>query len=156
MKSLFILIASLMIASFSVFATDESGGKNAKYNHNKALIEVYKGMAEGSIEECKWSLKLISINQNFGGLPNVRDKDTDFLGCIEREKPKINQVIIEILKIVKKPKAKEALKSYHVTLITALEGIKPGADERKINYEQRQQAFVDKLSEAWARFEVEQ
>jgi hypothetical protein len=45
---------------------------------------------------------------------------------------------------------------HHVAFISALEGIRPDLDERKINYEVRQQALETKLSEAWARFEVEQ
>jgi hypothetical protein len=60
------------------------------------------------------------------------------------------------LRTVKKAKAQEALKSYHVAFITALEGVTPGREERKLSYEQRQQALEDKLTEAWARFEVEQ
>jgi hypothetical protein len=57
---------------------------------------------------------------------------------------------------VKKPKAQETLKSYHVAFVTALGGISPGIDERRVSYEQRQQALKDKVTEAWARFEVEQ
>lgn len=57
---------------------------------------------------------------------------------------------------VKKEKAREALKSYHVAFITALEGIVPGFDEMKIAYQQRQQALSDKVTEAWSRFQIEE
>ena len=57
--------------------------------------------------------------------------------------------------MVKKAKAQEALKTYHVAFVSAIEGLTPGYVERKIDYEQRQQALEGKATEAWARFEIE-
>jgi hypothetical protein len=49
------------------------------------------------------------------------------------------------LHALKKPKAQEALKAYHVAFMTALKGIAPGADK----------SLKDKVTEAWTRFEIE-
>jgi hypothetical protein len=57
---------------------------------------------------------------------------------------------------VKKDKAQEALKTYHVAFISAIEGIAPGFDEPRIIYQQRQQALAGKVTEAWSRFEIEE
>lgn len=77
-------------------------------------------------------------------------------GCINEAVAASKKNFAVALKTVKKPPAKEALKSYHVALIGALEGVKPGAEERKLTYEARQSALQGKLTDAWTRFEIEQ
>jgi hypothetical protein len=89
-------------------------------------------------------------------LKQPADEKSNYTGCIEDGKKDAKQNLESALKSLKKPKAKEALKSYHVAFVTAIDGINPGMDERKISYEQRQQSLDGKLTEAWARFEVEQ
>ena len=89
-------------------------------------------------------------------IQTIKDEKDDYRACITKGKTASKQNLDAALKTVKKPNAKEALKTYHVALVSALEGINPGSDERKINYEQRQQNLEGKMTEAWARFEIEQ
>lgn len=116
-------------------------------------IERYRGDGQFSLMMCKITLKLALLRSEAG---SQQDEKSDYSGCISDGEAKAKANLTTALKAVKKAKAQEALKSYHVTYIAALKGIRPGVDERKISYEQRQQALEDKLTEAWARFEVEQ
>lgn len=94
-------------------------------------------------------LEVIKATQTASGMGPIRS-------CIQAGKEILKGNFSSALRTVKKPKAQEALKSYHVALVGALEGVAPGSEERKFQYDQRQQALEAKLNEAWARFEVEQ
>ena len=85
-----------------------------------------------------------------------QDHESNYQACIAEGKATARSSLDKALRAVKKSKARDALKSYDVAFVAALEGIRPGADERNINYERRQQSLRDKVNEAWARFEVEQ
>ena len=76
--------------------------------------------------------------------------------CINQSKLTAKEDFAKSLATIKKPKAQEAIKEYQVAFICAMEGIYAGMDEIKIDYKRRQQSLIDKLTEAWARFEVEQ
>lgn len=99
---------------------------------------------------CQASLKIFLL----GGAPS-NDLDADYPACIENGKNTAKRNFAPALRSIKKQKAQEALKSYHVAFVTAMDGIKPGTNELKISYEQRQQLLESKLNEAWARFEIE-
>jgi hypothetical protein len=144
MKRLIYVIAVLLVSASS-FAADEPD--------NRTPLERYRGDGQVSILMCNISLRLALSRAELGA---AQDEQSDYVGCIEREKGKSKQNLAKALRTVKKVKAQEALKSFHVSLVTALDGIRPGINERKINYEQRQQALEGKITEAWARFEVEQ
>lgn len=80
---------------------------------------------------------------------------TDYRACVAEKKIEVKENLRSALNGVKAPAAKEALKSFHVAFITAIDGIVPGMDERKFAYDTRQQTLSDKMNETWARFEVE-
>ena len=144
MKRLIYVIAALLISASS-FAADEPD--------TRTPLERYRGDGQFSMLMCKISLRLALAKAELG---EAQDEKGDYVGCIERGKATAKQNLAKTLRAVKKTKAQEALKSFQVSLVTALDGIRPGIDERKINYEQRQQALEGKITEAWARFEVEQ
>jgi hypothetical protein len=81
---------------------------------------------------------------------------TKFRNCVDETKQKSKELFIKASKTVKKASAKKALKEYQIFFVTALDGIKPGEDEYKVNYKRRQQDLNDKLIESWNRFEIEQ
>lgn len=142
MNKLILIIVGMLISAHS-FAADEPDKRNP--------LDRYHGDSQYYLMMCKLSLT-IAISSNALGETN---KDGDYKGCINKGKETVKKSLSAALRTVKNPKAKEALKSYHVAFATALDGINPGSDERKINYEQRQQALEEKVTEAWARFEVE-
>ena len=113
----------------------------------------YRGLANGAIFMCKLNLQNALLNAQ---LSNPLDEKSDYRACIATGKVTAKENFDKAMKTVKKPQAKEALKTYHVALVSAFDGIVPGTDERKINYERRQQDLDGKLTEAWARFEIEQ
>jgi hypothetical protein len=119
---------------------------------NRTPVARYQGDAEFSILTCKIGLRIAIAKTNLG---EQQDEKSDYLNCIQTGKATAKKNLDAALKSVKKAKAKEALKSHYVVLVGALDGIRPGSDERKASYEQRQQALEGKLTEAWARFEVE-
>ena len=102
---------------------------------------------------CKLGLQLALAKAELG---QQQDEKSDYPGCIEQGKATAKLNLDKALRTLRKAKAQEALKSFHVAFVGALEGVRPGSNERKISYEQRQQALEGKLTEAWARFEIEQ
>jgi hypothetical protein len=135
----------LAIASVCAFAADAPD--------KRTPLERYAGDASYALVQCKMALKMAMLNAE---LSAEQDAKSDWASCIREAKQKAKTNLQAALRAVKKPKAQEALKSYHVALVTALDGIAPGLDERKISYTQRQQALDEKVTEAWARFEIEQ
>jgi hypothetical protein len=120
-------------------------------------IEIYKADTYSSLLNCRLMLKiwLLTVGGGTGYEEEAEKKKTEYITCMRDGRTSGKTAMDAALKTVKKPKAKEALKTAHVAFITALDGIFPATDERKINYAQRQSALDDKLNEAWARFEVE-
>ncbi len=145
MKLFTIILVGILITTSSTSFATETQDKNTSLGGYKRMGSL--------IVTCKIILRL-ALARAEGGLE--QDKQSDYVGCIKDMKALAKENLDKALRKVNKSKTQEALKSYHVAFITALEGIRPGSDELKINYEQRQQALQDKLTEAWARVEVEQ
>lgn len=120
---------------------------------SRTPLERYEGDTYFALVMCKSKLRIALLYAESGTQQNEK---SDYEGCIASGKSKAKASLVQALRTVKKTKAQEALKSYHVAFVSALEGLRPGADERKINYEQRQQSLEGKVTEAWARFEIEQ
>jgi len=87
--------------------------------------------------------------------PSSAKPDEDWRGCIATGKSTAKKDLALALKAAKNAKSKDALRNIQVAFFTALDGISPGFEERKISYEQRQQALNDKVNEAMTRFDVE-
>lgn len=136
---------ALALALHATFATAEPD--------NRTPLERYEGDTYYALLLCKVTLRL-ALARAEGG--EQQDEKSDYSGCIAKSKTTAKTSLDKALRSVKKATAKEALKSYHVAFVSAVEGIRPGIDERKINYEQRQQALEGKVTETWARFEIEQ
>jgi hypothetical protein len=130
-----------------------TGVASAEEPDKRTPLERYSGDGQFALVMCKLQLKTALLKADLGQAP---DEKSDWIGCIRQGKEQAKANLAAALRTVKKRKAQEALKSYHVALVTAIDGIAPGADERKISYEQRQQALDTKVTEAWNRFEVEQ
>lgn len=144
MKRIFASI-SLVLAFQLSFAADEPD--------NRTPLDRYQGDTQYALLMCKLTLRL-AVAKAEGNAP--QDEQSNYSYCISKSKVTAKASLDKALRTVKKPKAQEALKSYHVAFVSAVEGIRPGADERKISYEQRQQVLEGKVTEAWARFEIEQ
>jgi len=144
MKLIFTLAVVAMFAISSAFAADKPD--------EGTPLERYQGDAGRALFMCKLTLHLATAKAEAG---RPQDEDSDYSGCIRRGLITAKGNLDRALRTIKKAKGQEALKSYHVAFVSALEGIRPGDSERKISYEQRQQALEGKLTEAWARFEVE-
>lgn len=144
MKPFTTILASILIVTCSLAAEEPD---------KRTPLERYQGDGQYSLLMCKMTLRL-ALARAEGS--EAQDEKSDYAECIERGKATAKQNLVKALRTLKKPKAQDSLKSYHVAFVTALEGIRPGVSERKISYEQRQQALEEKLTEAWARFEIEQ
>lgn len=140
-------IAALLISTAAslAFAADEPD--------KRTPLERYRGDGQFSLMVCKLNLKMALMQTQLG---QAQDENSDWASCIRLGKDTAKTNLPLALKTLKKQKAQEALKSYHVALVTAIDGIAPGTDERRISYDHRQQALEAKVTEAWARFEVEQ
>ncbi len=100
--------------------------------------------AYGAIVLCDLSFKSIEFGSG-----------ADYKKCIADGKIEIKRGYEAVLKKVKKPAARAALKEYYITAIMTLQGIEPQGDERKMFYEKRQGDNMTKLEEMWVRFETE-
>jgi hypothetical protein len=93
------------------------------------------------------------------GLPDDPEHDKNFKksfpDCVRDQKIEVKKSFDSVLKVAKKAKAKEALKSMQVSFVLAIDGLRPDPGELKILYAQRQKALETKIDEAWARYELE-
>ena len=80
----------------------------------------------------------------------------DTVKCLRENRASLQASYKTVAVSVRKTKAKLALATAQVAFLSALDGIVPGTDELKVSYAIRQTALAGKLTEAWARFEVEQ
>lgn len=79
----------------------------------------------------------------------------DVSTCIEKSERSARERLAAALTTVPGDEGKKALKAYHVTYVTALRGIDPGPGERQLSYDKRQQSLREKMTAAWAAFELE-
>jgi hypothetical protein len=118
---------------------------------NQTPLDKYRSSTESGLGLCS---AIFSIQSKLAddGQP-MKDNTAQ---CITTVKAKAVTNFKAAILTVKKDKAQEALKTYHVAFISAIEGITPGLDEPRIIYQQRQQALAGKVTEAWSRFEIEE
>ena len=145
MKRISLAIALTLVVVSSANAAAESDKGSA--------LERYQVHTEGFLMLCPVRFQLAEGRAERG---MEQDQESNYQGCIAEGKATARSNLDKALRAEKKSKARDALKSYHVAFVAALEGIRPGVGERSINYDRRQQIFRDKVNEAWARFEVEQ
>lgn len=143
MKGAMLVACALVIAASAVRGEED----------NRSPLDRYRGDTQFALMMCRIK---IGMSEAKVKAYEQQDETSDFVGCIREGKAKAKASLTAALKTVKKAKAADALKGYHVAFSTALDGIVPGSDERRISYEVRQRALDGKVTEAWARFEVEQ
>jgi hypothetical protein len=130
-----------------------SAGHAQNAPDRRSALDQYRGNTQYALLICATSLRTALLRAELG---EPEDEKGGYRGCIVKNKAEAKASLDKALRTIKSPRARDALKSFHVAFVTALEGIAPGIDERRISYESRQQALEGKVTEAWARFEVEQ
>lgn len=130
-------------------------------------LEGYSTDTRFSIEKCSLTYKLAlakaenkALMAQTGERPpdesEEQKKMGDYVTCIKTGKATAKTFLDKSMRTLKKPAAREALKSYHVAFLSALEGIPAADGEIRMMYSQRQAALRARMSEAWSRFEIEQ
>ena len=114
----------LLLTTLTASAADEAD--------NRSPLDRYRGDSQYHLLMCSMSFKMAALKAD-GGQP--QDEKDDYAGCIKKGKAESKANLDKALRTLKKPQAREALKTYHVAFVSALEGIFPGADERRISYE---------------------
>lgn len=114
-------------------------------------LEKYQEGTNYALLACGLTFKIAQAQAELG----KATEDGDYRACITQNVEQAKKNLTPALRTVRKPAAQAALKAHYVAFATALRGIDPGVNERKISYEQRQQALSDKVTEAWEKFEVE-
>lgn len=136
-----IIIFILLASNFSLAESEISA------------IDRYKSDTTVQLTMCSMMFKLAQLNiQN--GTPLT--SNSNYPSCIKNSKAELKTSLDKALQTIKKTEAKNALKNYHIAVMTALEGINPGENEIKISYAQRQIQLKEKATLAWERFEIEQ
>ena len=141
MKNIFTLIICCIVTNLAFAAPEIS------------VLEKYQSDTNVQLTMCRMKFKIAQLSN---GNPATMTDSENYPQCIKESKAELKASLDNALKTIKKSAAKEALKNYHVAVITALEGINPGENEMKISYAQRQIQLKEKTTLAWERFELEQ
>lgn len=112
-------------------------------------VNEYVAVSRVQLFACKLKMQ-VALTRFAGSKPE--DDPTE---CVKNAKTIAKEDFSAALNALTKESAKTALKEFHVSFITALDGIEPGPGERKISYEVRQQQLDQKFTEARVRLEVE-
>lgn len=134
----------LWLSTFPAFSADAPTASTP--------IKQYHATTEFAITLCKLSVQAENARAIIGTLSSVDGYEK----CISDAKTTAKESLVKALETIKAPSAIEAMKTYHVAFVTALEGVRPGQGERKISYENRQIMLEGKMTGAWARFEIEE
>lgn len=118
---------------------------------NKA-INAYIGSANYGTYSCGLSFRSANA-RTVGGLP--QDEKSDWRGCIVKQKADLKMAYEAIYQLLEKPGAQASLKEHYIATLNALNGIEPGLDETKAAYGNRQAVSLEKMSQQWARFEID-
>jgi hypothetical protein len=122
----------------------------------------YRAQSLTSLARCRLTVQtaLFRMKQGDSGEQaldngNGTDGDGNWPRCIADERLVANSLYQATIKVARKRTTQDALKSYHVAYLAALEGIKVSDAEIRLDYGRRQTMNDSRLTEAWARFEVE-
>jgi hypothetical protein len=139
-----------LLAVISVIAccTASGAGFLEEENDKRPPIEAYLGDVKAGITICGLEMELALLKDEKAAYEKAYQ-------CIDDAKKAFKKRYETAVKVVRKPQAKIALKEHLVTAITAVSALPPASDETKAGYTKRQADLKDKLTEKWARFEVE-
>ncbi len=115
-------------------------------------LDSYHTIAKWTISSCLSTFNITQLRAQ-AGAPQKDDYNVDT--CIAKGKQQVKDEFTSAMKEVTKPAAQQSLKMFHVAFLSALEGVQPGPNETRSGYNQRQQSSTDKMTQAWALFEVE-
>ena len=117
----------------------------------------YTSIQNYSLIACDMAFEGQRLDTELRALGRTPDKPApDLRACIVAQRAEVLGNLGPALKSLKTPAAKNALKRAHAAFVAALEGIKPGFDERKITYAARQRGLRDALEREMAAVEIEQ
>ena len=111
-----------LILSFMLAVTLPTLGQEPD---NRTPLERYEADSKSTLYLCKLTFKLALIKSDGG---QAQDEKSDWAACIRNGKTTAKARFDKALLTVKKSKAKEALKTYQVAYMAAIDGINPGSD----------------------------
>lgn len=115
-------------------------------------LDAYRSAVGYALLSCKLSFDLARSEAQLG---KKRSDSADYPGCIRAHRDRAIGMLNRALPTLKKKPAQAALKDVHVAFVTALEGVAPKDGEVRIAYSTRQSALADRVTAAWARFDIE-
>ena len=117
-------------------------------NAQEGAAETYRKKAEGAVFVCSLAMRVYMAEQH-------DDQLAQYQKCVSDARAETNANFQAVVKATKKPKAKEALKMFHAAFLSTLDATGPRGSDSKSTFETRQSVAADKMSDAWAKFEVE-
>lgn len=148
-------LTSLLVATLALCF----GVSGTALAQDKSLEKIYHQDANEGFLSCSRTFTLaqkMAALSDGGHSVKVQYKDAgNYQKCILEGKDDIKASYEKFAAKVKKPSAKLALKEHYIAALSALQGVEPLSDERKMNYEKRQGENQSKLDTAWIRFETE-
>lgn len=113
----------------------------------------FRGATQYSLLMCKIQTKTALIKAELGEITNAYGPIGE---CQSKGKTEAKILYKKAYaKVAKNARAATLLKEYYTLWLSAMSGILPNSNERKILYEQRISMLEGRVDEAWSRFEVE-
>ena len=117
-------------------------------NAQEGATETYRKKGEGAVFVCSLAMRVYMAEQH-------DDQLAQYQKCVTDAKAETKVTFQAAMNATKKPKAKEALKMFHAAFLSAMDATGPRGSNSMSTYEGRQSVAADKMSDAWAKFEVE-
>lgn len=115
-------------------------------------VEQYKQDTDRSILVCQIKYHIYVSAQQSGQAPGEKG---DYEACITEKSADADQKYSAALVHVEDAMRRERFSAYHKLLISALNAIRPAANEQKADHVLRQNAVQKELGESWRRVVVE-
>ncbi|MRR54272.1 MAG: hypothetical protein EG822_07150 [Deltaproteobacteria bacterium] len=132
---------------------------NAK--DKRTPFEKYEGAYLGRYALCAMTQKLVFLNELAEDRGRTLDPESirtakDVFACIEKGLVEMKKEYNNVLRLVKKPESKKALKEHYVAAIMHVKGTHPQYKEDESTYMERMRETKRKTDELWVRFEITQ
>jgi hypothetical protein len=117
-------------------------------------VTQYRTQMHGVLQNCSFLLIREIEEANAGYVPDPKQKD-DVPNCLRDGRRDVKVAYDAAAQSQRKPAARDALKGVQVAFLAAMDGLMPDPEERRTAYFSRQGHLKARITEAWARFEVE-
>lgn len=116
---------------------------------NRSPIDAYEGDAQFLLMMCSLQFQYSQLN------PGETSPKADWTTCVKEGVQGLKVRFDNLMKVLRKPAARAALKEHYISVINAAMAITPHDGEIKMNYSRRQSEQQTIVQDKWTRFSLE-